>query len=159
MGYKEAISHTLREHCRPLEFFGIRFTWLGIHKLYRLILVANSTYITEPTPRILVMTSSLMVITVANAIMKPYKNNAANVTAILSYAANLCVAMVNLWKTALVTLDCKTNCSMKDTLLWYFGFEKFLLVYLPVAVLFVFVIFRAICKCFERNKLQQKKVC
>ena len=73
-----------------MKFFGIRFTWLGIHKLYRTILVACNTYITEPITKIYFMTLMLLIITVLNAVVKPYKKNAANSVAIVSYAASIC---------------------------------------------------------------------
>ena len=45
---REAITYTLLKDYRCLEVFRVRFTWLGIHKLYRVWLVACNTYITDP---------------------------------------------------------------------------------------------------------------
>ena len=42
------ILTTLLEHYRELNLFGVRFTWLFIHKLYRVTLVACNTFITKP---------------------------------------------------------------------------------------------------------------
>ena len=152
---RKAILHTLVEHYRCMRIFGIRFTWMGIHKLYRLLLVVSNTYITEPVPRLLTMTSGLMVIAVANTLLKPYADNRANITAILSYAANLCIAMLNLWKTALATFDCKTNCSMKEDLLRYFEvFEKVFLIYLPFVIFVLWAICTGIQKCRSKPKTE-----
>ena len=40
---EEQIVHILLQHYKCLSIYGIRFTWLGIHKFYRLILVVCST--------------------------------------------------------------------------------------------------------------------
>ena len=152
-GSKETILHTLFEHYRCLQVFGIRLTWLGFHMLYRVTLVVSNTYITEPVPRLLTMTSVLMVIALANTLVKPYSDNMANITASLSYAAGLCIAILSLWKTGLVTFDCKTNCSMKTTLLWYFEiFEKVLLVYLPVVAFIGWILYTVMKKCRSKPK-------
>ena len=47
-----AILHTLLEHYKSLCICGVKFTWLGIHKLYRVALIACNTYITEHLPRL-----------------------------------------------------------------------------------------------------------
>ena len=91
----EAISHTLLEHYKTLNVCGIYFTWLGIHKFYRVALVACNTYITEPLQRLWIMTAILIVLTVLITFVKPYKEQRANQTAIISYAANLCIAIIN----------------------------------------------------------------
>ena len=107
--HEDPISHLLLEHYRCLTIFGIRFTWLGVHKLYRLMLVVCKTYILEPIVKLSVMSCILILITISNIFLKPYKDCKANKTATLSYMANLCIAMINIWKTGLVTFDCKTN--------------------------------------------------
>ena len=66
------------------------------------------------------MISILVLVTVGNVFLKPYKDTKANKTATLSYMANLCIGMINLWKTALVTFGCKSNCSMQTIILGYF---------------------------------------
>ena len=150
---EEAILDALLKHYKCLQVRGIRFTWLGIHQAYRVILVVCNTYITEPLPKLWAMTTALMLIAVANTFMKPYQDDKANKTAILSYAANLCIAMINIFKTGLVTFSCKTNCSVVDTLLWYFSLcEKILLIYLPVGALVVWVIYVGIQKCRSKDK-------
>ena len=115
---KEPILYTLLEHYRILTIFGFKLTWLGIHKLYRLLLVCN-TYIIEPIPRLSVMISILFCVTICNVFVKPDKNHKANRTATLSYIANLCIAIVNFLKAGLVTFDCKTNCFYKTKLMYY----------------------------------------
>ena len=82
------------------------------------------------------MMSILIILAVINTIVRPYKDKKANITAVLSYAANLCIAIINIFKTGLATFDCKTNCSVKTTLFWYFSFaEDLLLIYLPITAL------------------------
>ena len=150
---EEAILDTLLKHYKCLQVRGIRFNWLGIHQAYRVILVVCNTYITEPLPKLWAMTTALMLIAVANTFMKPYQDDKANKTAVLSYAANLCIAMMNIGKTFLATFSCKTNCSVVDTLLWYFSvYENILLIYLPVAALVVWVIYVGVQKFRSKDK-------
>ena len=68
---KESILYTLLEHYRCLTIFGFRLTWLGVHKLYRLLLVVCNTYIIEPIPRLSVMISILFCVTICNVFVKP----------------------------------------------------------------------------------------
>ena len=150
---EEAILHTLLKHNKCLQVHGIRFTWLGIHQAYRVILVVCNTYITEPLPRLWAMTTALMLISVANTFMKPYQDDKANKTAILSYVANLCIAMINIGRTFLATFSCKTNCSVVDTLLWYFSScEEILLIYLPVGTFVMWVIYIGVQKSRSKDK-------
>ena len=117
--YVDTISNVLLEHYRCLKLFGFRFTWLGVHKLYRVLLVICNTYITQPMTRLFIMTIILFHITVANILMKPYKDKRANQTASLSYIANICIAIINLCKTMLATFGCETNCFLRTTILHY----------------------------------------
>ena len=122
------IEHILLKHYKCIHFCGMKFTWLEIHKLYRILIVVCSVYLSESVPRILAMTGVLLVITIGNIFLKPYKDKRANKTATLSYIANLCIAIVNLWKATLVTFDFETNYSLRNILLSYFNvFEKCLL--------------------------------
>ena len=111
---EEEIIHSLLRHYKCLQAFGIQFTWLGIHKLYRLILVACHTYITEPLYRLYIMTGLLVVLCVVSTLIQPYKDRKANVTSALSYTANLVIAMINIGKVVLLTFDCKTNCPLQS---------------------------------------------
>ena len=154
---EEQIVHILLQDYKCLSIYGIRFTWLGIHKVYRLILVVCNTYVTEPVPKLLIMTSILMVITIRNVFLKPYKDTRTNKTATLSYMANLCIAMLNLWKTVLVTFDCKTNCSFKDTLLWYFNLaENILMNWLPIIAALIWLVYSLFEKCRSKSKNEQE---
>ena len=142
----------LLKHYKCLSVFGIRFTWLGIHKFYRLILVACNTYVTEPVPKLLAMTSVLIVITIGNIFLKPYKDSRANKTATLSYMANLCIAIINLWKTGFITFGCETNFSLKEILLWYFDLaENILLNWLPIFAVGVWLMYAAVEKCRSKS--------
>ena len=149
----EAIVHTLLEHYKSLCVCGVKFTWLGVHKLYRVVLIACNTYITEHLPRLWIMTAILTLIVVLSIFVKPYKENKANGIAILSYAANLCIAMINVFKTALATFGCQTNCSVKKIFLWYFNlFENILLIYLPIAAFVCWILSKGLQKCKGKSK-------
>ena len=102
-GFKcaEAVLQTLLDHYKTLNACGVNFTWLGIHKFYRVALVACYTYITEPLQRLWIVTALLVFLAVLNTVVKPYKDNRANLTSILSYSANICIAIINLSKTML----------------------------------------------------------
>ena len=92
---REAITYTLLKDYRPLSVFSVQFTWLGIHKIYRVGLVACSTYITDPWSRLCTMTIILLIMSVATGFIQPYENRTTNKVAILSYVANACIAVVN----------------------------------------------------------------
>ena len=145
------ILTALLEHYRELNLFGVRFTWLCIHKLYRVALVACNTFITEPISRLCLMTLVLIIVATINTFVKPYNDNKANFTASLSYAANLCLAVLNVFKTALVTFDCKSNCSFQATVLWYFDLtENVLLSYIPCVVIAAWFVYTVVQKCGQR---------
>ena len=147
------ILTALLEHYRELNLFGVRFTWLCIHKLYRVALVACNTFITEPISCLCLMTLVLIIVTVGNTFIKPYNDNKSNLTASLSYAANLCLAMLNLFKTGLVTFDCKSNCSFQATILWYFDLiENVLLSYIPCVVIASWFLYTIVQKYGLKNK-------
>ena len=84
------ILSILLDHYRELKLFGVRFTWLCIHKLYRVTLVACSAFISEPIYRLYLMTLALLAVTIAHNLIKPYNDYKANYTASFSYAANVC---------------------------------------------------------------------
>ena len=151
----EAVLHTLLEHYKLLGICGVKFTWLGVHKLYRVALIACNTYITEHLLRLWIMISVLTIILVLSIFVKPYKESKANATAILSYVANLCIAIINVVKTTLATFGCQTNCSVKKTLLWYFSLaENILLIYLPIAAFVCWILSKSLkkCKCKPKNE-------
>ena len=142
---KKAIEDSLRKHHKCLNFFGIRFTWLGVHMLYRLALVACRTFITEPVTRLYPMGALVLVMAVANAFIKPYKYQKANITATLSYVANLCIAGLNLVKAHLVAFGCDTNCQFRDTVVQYMDtFENVLLLYAPIAAIGLWILYTVV---------------
>ena len=150
---EEVIVSTLLEHYKCLNLCGLNFTWLGIHKLYRVVLVACNTYITDPLWRLWIMTIILMILAILNTVVKPYKDTRANLTSVLSYSANLCIAIINISKTTLATFDCKTNCSLKVTLFWYFGLcDNILLIYIPFTAFVGWVIFSIVKKIASKLK-------
>ena len=151
---REAIKYTLLKHYRTLTVFGFQFTWLGVHKLYRVGLVGCNTHITDPLKKLCTMSLMLLVITVANTLTKPYKARSTNTTAVLSYAANICIAVINLMKTIMITFDCKINCeSYRGTVLWYLGkVEDVLLIYIPAFVVPLALLYMALKKCRGKSK-------
>ena len=93
------------------------------------------------------MTSVLMIITIVNAFVKPYNDRKANLTATFSYAANLGLALLNMWKTGLVTFDCKVTSSFQTSMLMYFDIvEKILLMYIPLVFIGSWIVFIIIQK-------------
>ena len=150
---EEEILNTLLKHYKCLDIFGVRFTWLGIHKLYRVVLVICNTYITDPFTRLCLMTSVLLPLSIVNVFVKPYKETKTNVTATLSYAATLIVAFLNFGKTFLVKFGCDTNCSGVTIVLRSFEHcERALLVYVPIVALTVWVVYIVIQKCCCKEK-------
>ena len=147
------ILTSLLEHYRELNLFGIRFTWLCIHKLYRVVLVVCNTFITEPISQLCVMTLVLIIVAIINAFVKPYNDYKANLTASFSYAANLCLAVLNVLKAGLVTFDCKSNCSFQTNVLWYFDLtENVLISYIPCVFIVGWFMFFVAQKCGLKNK-------
>ena len=152
---REQVIHTLLEHYKTLKLFGFRFTWLGIHKLYRTILVACNTFITEPFTRIFIMTIMLFIITVLNSIVKPYKKDNANSVAVFSYEANMCIAVVNIVKTVMMIFSCSTNCFFKDILVGYLDIcENVLLIYAPIIGAGLWVLCQDITTCTKKLKVK-----
>ena len=150
---RESIIHILLEHYRCLTMFGIRFTWLGVHKLYRLLLVVCKTYILEPVVKLSVMSFILILVTISNGFLKPYKDIKANKTATLSYMGNICIAIINTWKTGLVAFGCKTNCSLKIIMFWYLELCKsILLIWLPLVAILTWVSISVVIKCRSKFK-------
>ena len=150
---EKEILTTLLEHYKELNLFGMRFTWLCIHKLYRVTLVACNAFITEPIYRLCLMTLALMTVAIANNLVRPYNDYKANCTASFSYAANLCLAMLNLFKTGLVTFDCRSNCSFQRTVLWYFDLvENVLLSNLPCLSIVAWFVYTVAQKCSPKKE-------
>ena len=152
-GSREEVLNTLLKHYKTLKLFSIKFSWLIVHKLYRTILVALNTYVTESVTRIFVMSLILIVISLLTSVIKPYKENNANTVAMLSYAANLCIALVSMFKVFIMTFDCRTNCPLKTILLNYLDVcEDVLLIYVPVGVVVFSFLYMGLKKCTGKNK-------
>ncbi len=126
------IFHALLRPYRHLTACGISFTWLGIHNMYRLTLVALNTRIADTISRLFGMTSLLVMLSLAVFFLRPYKDPRRNQALMMSCAANISVAMLNICRAGLATFDCKNNCSAKALLIQAMGVgEKFLLEYIP----------------------------
>ena len=150
---QKVVVDCLLKHYKCLSLFGIRLTWLGVHKIYRVALVACRTFIIEPVKRLYVITALVLAMTVVNSLVKPYKDQRANTTANLSYVANLCIAALNLVKAHLVAFGCDTNCQFRDKVLQYMDtVEDVLLMYAPVAAVGLGLIYKGFQKIFKKRK-------
>ena len=151
---REAITYTLLKHYRCLKVFRVRFTWLGIHKLYRMGLVACNIYITDPLRKLCMMSVLLAVIYVANAITKPYKGRNTNIVAIMSCMANITIAFMNIIKVVLGIFGCQINCvSYRNVMLWYLcTVENVLLIYLPAVLVPAALLYVGVQKCRGKSK-------
>ena len=148
---QEVIVESLLKDYKCLSVFGI--TWLGAHKIYRVILVGCRTFITEPVTRLYAMSALVTMMTALNAFIKPYKEQRANTTATLSYLANLLIAMINIVKAHLVNYGCDTNCDHRDTVVKYLGtVEDVLLLYVPLVAMGLWVIETGFQKCLKKCK-------
>ena len=95
--------------------------------------MACKTFITDPVMRLYVMTTMVIVMTFLNATIKPYKEQRANITATLSYMANLCIAIISLMKANYLAFGCDTSCHYRDILVRYMeNFEEAFLLYIPM---------------------------
>ena len=131
---KEPITEILWKHYKTMKLFGISFNWLGIHKVYRMILVACNTYIYHSIMKLCAITFFLLGIMSLHSLLKPYKKRPANVAAALSYMANCIIAVINLIKAVMSEYGYQINCSDKSKILWYLDTgEQILLVYVPIA--------------------------
>ena len=153
---EEMIEDSLLKHYKCLSLFGIRFTWLGVHKIYRVILVACRTFIMEPVTRLYIMSVIVIMMTACNAFIKPYKEQRANKTATLSYIATLFIAIINIGKSYLVNYGCETSCEHRDTVVRYMGrAEDVLLLYLPIVAMTLWVLHTGLQKCLRKCKKQR----
>ena len=133
--------------------FGIRFTWLGVHKIYRVILVGCRTFITEPVTRLYAMTALVTMMTALNAFTKPYKVQRANTTATLSFLATLLITIIKTGKAHLVNFGCDTSFEYRDTVVKYMGtVEDVLLLYVPLVAMGLWVIQTGFQKCLKKCK-------
>ena len=150
---RDGILNTLLEHYKTVKLFGISFTWLGVHKIYRMILVACNTYIADSLIRLSTMSGVLLCLALLNSSLKPYKNKTANTTASLSYLANCIIAIVNVFKAGLSKYGCQTNCSDVDDVVWCLDkIEEVLLIYAPLAAMSLWCLHSALQKCCCKKK-------
>ena len=150
---EEVIVETMQKHYKCLCLLGVKFTWLGVHMLYRLVLVACGTFITESVTRLYPMCALVLIMAAANAIIKPYKDQRANTTATLSYIANLCIGGFNLVKANYATFGCDTNCEFRVKIIQYMDtVENVLLLYAPLAAILLWVVYRGFQKIFLQCK-------
>ena len=147
------ITKNMLDHYKTLKLFGFRFTWLAIHKMYRIALVACNTYLTDPLVRLFSMTILLIFIFAINSFIKPYKKNETNAISTLSYLFNTLIAIFNICKACLERFSCKTNCSSRSVFINYVEvIENVLLVYVPISIISLFMIIAVLKKCKKKDK-------
>ena len=155
---EEVVSYILLKHYRTLRFLGIPMTWLGVHKLYRMALVACYTYIKEPLPRLSAMTILVMAMGLATMAIKPYRDDKANKTANLSYIASILIAIINVSKSSLITANYKTSSATVTTTLHYFDLcENILLTWLPVVAIVIWILYSIWQKFCSKDKKKKEK--
>ena len=158
---ERVVVQILLKHYRTLHFFGVSMTWLGVHKLYRVALVACYTYIKEPLPRLSTMTVLVMAMLLATGGFKPYNDDKANKTAIISYIASIFIAIINVSKSWLNTTNYEAiSDSVAIITLYYFDLcENMLLSWLPVVAIVMWIVYfigKWLYSKFEkRNKSRQ----
>ena len=140
---EEVVFHILLKHYRPLHFFGLSMTWLGVHKLYRVALVASYTYIMEPLPRLSTMKVMVIAMLLATGAFKPYDDDKGNKAANLSYIASIFIAIINFSRAWLNATNYEaTSDSVATTTLQYFDLcENILVSWLPVTALVIWTFY------------------
>ena len=150
---RKEVTKTLLDHYKILKFFGVKFTWLAAHKLYRLMLVASNTYVTEPLLRLIIMTSLLVFMTICNVCVQPYKKRTANIVSTVSYLCNIVIAMINMCLAIMERFSCRTNCpSMVVVVQWCNKCEQILVIYLPLGAVVLWFVMSKLTKCKRKEK-------
>ena len=99
------------------------------------------------------MTLMLLIIAALNSVVRPYKKNSANTVAVLSYVANICIEIINIGKSYMMTFNSITNESFRIILLSYLDTcENVLLIYVPVTAAGLWVANQGIKKCIGKVK-------
>ncbi len=156
-GSEEEILQSLLKHYKTLNIKGFRFTWLGVHKLYRVFLTVLYTYVKDPFLSLTFMTMSLFFITAGNCFLNPYRDNRANKTATLSYLATLCIAILNFVRAGLLVFDCGINCSYKENVLNFVNIsESALVTWIPLVAVGCWALITVGQKCKQK---MQKRCC
>ena len=107
------VMETLLKQYRKLNIHGVGLTCIGPQQLYRIDLVWCHTYVKEPLPRLCSMTTLSIVMTFTTVFVRPYKENPANNTIVLSCACTVCIAIVNLAKAATLSVHHDHNALVK----------------------------------------------
>ena len=150
---RKEVTKALVDHYKILKIFGFKFTWLAAHKLYRLMLVASNTYVTEPLLRLIIMTSLLVFMTICNVCAQPYKKRTANIVATVSYLCNIVIAMINMCLAIIERFSCRTNCpSMVVVVQWFNKCEQILVIYLPLCAVVLCCVMSKLTKCKSKEK-------
>ena len=134
------IEHLLK-HYKTLRICGISMTWLGFHKLFRMVLIWCNTYIMEPLPKLSAMSGLVLFMAFITIFTKPYKETTANTVAILSHAASICIAIMNVAKSALIAGVYDPNDLVRTVVQYLDFFENILLTWVPVGVTGVWLMY------------------
>ena len=137
---EEALMETLLKHYKTMKICGLSMTWLVFLKLYRMALVWCSTYITEPFPRLCVMNVLVVVMAVVTSLVKPYKEQTANMAAFFSYIASLFIAIINISKSALVAGVYQSNSPVKSLTTYLDLCDTILMTWVPVVAIALWIL-------------------
>ena len=148
---EKSLMETLLKHYKTLCVCGVCMTWFVFLKLYRMSLVWCSTYITEPLPRLCGMTVLVLLITVLTAKIKPYKENIANSIAFFSYIASLCIVIINITKSALISGVYKPTSLVQSVLTYLNLCDTILLSWLPIGAIAMWFLY-SIWNLINKNK-------
>ena len=136
----KVVVDTLLVQYQTYDLCGVSVTWLGVQKLYRLMLVASNTYIIEPLPRLCLMTVFVLVIAVTTMFVRPYNDTVANNISVLSYAAGLCIAIINVVKATLVAGQHRPTPLVDDVVTHLDRCETVLVTWLPLVALVLWLL-------------------
>ena len=131
-----------RSYHLPLPFIGpIPVCWNGVLLLRRLTLVIIYTYIHNILVRLLAMTLISFLSLLHHLMVKPCKENRANIAGSISCAALLSVCIINLVRATLEVVEVVPEGQLKNVMDTLESIEDCLLVWIPLAGASVLVIF------------------
>ena len=153
-----------RNYHLPIPFIRtVAVCWNGILLLIKLMLVIAHTYIHDILVRLLVMTLISFLSLLHHLMVKPWKENRANIAGSVSCTVLLSVCIINLVRATLEVVEVVPEGQLKNVMDTLESIEDCLLVWIPLAgasVLIIFLLARtimgAIVKCNSlRNSVSQ----
>ncbi len=149
---EEAFLDLLIKYYRKLTVCGVSFVWLGVHKLYRMILVICETYISEPFPGLSTMTLFVLCMFLCVTFAKPCREDVANKLMSFSFAANIMIAVFNICKAALNAGNFESNALVEAMLVLFDVLETWLMV--PLTAVALWAVFSVVKQKIRKYKRQ-----